>query len=66
MRRRRRKARLLLLLLHNLLPISNIIQPVFQMIIWKSGVAALIQQHYTSRRDYGVTTRSQAEAGRAS
>lgn len=50
-RRRRRKGRLFLLL-HNLLLISDIIPPVFQMIIWKSGVAALIQQHYTSPRDY--------------
>lgn len=24
----------------------------FQMIIWKSGVAALIQRHYTLPRDY--------------
>lgn len=31
--------------LHNLLPISGVIQRVFQMIISKSGVAALIQRH---------------------
>lgn len=56
----------LLLLVHNLLPISGVIQPVFQMIISKSGVAALIPQHSAPLGDYGATTSSETGDVRAS